>query len=83
MKDDAIAMFLQKFVYYVNNISVVDTLFQASFTRVADAGKPFSKCGKCNRYMKYIDLRPMRLYCFTCEVSYFILQLKFAFKGNI
>ena len=61
-------MFHQKFVYYVSNIVFVDNLFEASFTTIANAGKPFSKCGKCNRYMKYIDIRPMRLYCPTCEV---------------
>lgn len=26
-----------------------------------------SKCGKCNRYMKFIASRPSRLYCQTCE----------------
>ena len=31
------------------------------------AGKVLSKCGKCARYMKLISIRPMRLYCPTCE----------------
>ena len=25
------------------------------------------KCGKCLRYMKLISIRPMRMYCPTCE----------------
>lgn len=41
-------------------------------------GRPFSKCGKCRRYMKYISLRPSRLYCNTCEEVYSLPQ-----GGNI
>ena len=33
----------------------------------AHAGKVLSKCGKCLRYMKLISVRPMRIYCPTCE----------------
>ncbi len=32
-----------------------------------NAGKVIGKCGKCLRYMKLISIRPMRLYCPTCE----------------
>ena len=34
---------------------------------IAHAGKVLSKCGKCLRYMKLISVRPMRIYCPTCE----------------
>lgn len=30
---------------------------QASFTSLSKTGKPLSKCGKCNRYIKYISAR--------------------------
>ena len=33
----------------------------------AHAGKVLSRCGKCLRYMKLISVRPMRIYCPTCE----------------
>lgn len=37
-------------------------------------GKPFSKCGKCKRYMKYIAARPSRLFCTICEDVYTLPQ---------
>ena len=37
-------------------------------------GKPLSKCGKCLRYLKYINARPQRLYCQTCEELYNVPQ---------
>lgn len=45
----------------------MDALFEAQFSPLADSGKPLSKCGKCLRYMKYIAMRPSRLYCPSCE----------------
>lgn len=30
---------------------------QASFTSLSKTGKPLSKCGKCLRYIKYINAR--------------------------
>lgn len=38
------------------------------------SGKPFGKCGNCHRYMKYISVRPARLYCPTCEDVYPVPQ---------
>ena len=32
------------------------------------------KCGKCSRYMRYIPLKPQRLYCATCEETYQLPQ---------
>jgi DNA topoisomerase-3 len=48
----------------------MDQLFEATFSPIASSGKPFSKCGKCRRYMHYIDLRPPRLHCRTCNETY-------------
>lgn len=30
----------------------MDSLFEASFSPLAQTGKPLSKCGKCKRFMK-------------------------------
>ena len=38
-----------------------------SMSATAHAGKVLSKCGKCLRYMKLISVRPMRIYCPSCE----------------
>lgn len=59
--------FAAKFAYFVAQIEIMDTLFEAQFSPLADSGKPLSKCGKCLRYMKYIAMRPSRLYCPSCE----------------
>uniref|UniRef100_A0A915M5C6 DNA topoisomerase n=1 Tax=Meloidogyne javanica TaxID=6303 RepID=A0A915M5C6_MELJA len=41
-----------------------------SFKTLVESGKPFSKCGKCRRYMKLVEARPQRLYCPTCQEQY-------------
>ena len=54
-------------------------LFESHFSSVErTTGKNLSKCGKCRRYMKYIPLRPPRMYCVTCEETY-----KLPDKGKI
>ena len=62
--------FKSKFSYFTNNIERMNSLFEASFSPLAATGKFISKCGKCLRYMRYISLRPQRLYCQTCEATY-------------
>ncbi|GBG76124.1 hypothetical protein CBR_g21873 [Chara braunii] len=52
----------------------MDSLFESQFSPLAASGKPLSKCGKCMRYMKYIPLRPSRLFCPTCEDVYLLPQ---------
>jgi DNA topoisomerase-3 len=69
----SLMVFKSKFDYFVANINLMDSLFQASFSKLTDMEvntrvKP--KCGLCNRYMKYINLKPHRLYCSTCEQVY-------------
>ena len=41
--------------------------WQATFTSLATSGKRLSKCGICHGTMTYINTRPSRLYCDTCE----------------
>ena len=62
-------VFEKKFCYFKDHIDRMDTLFGSKFERVDDAGKPFSRCGKCGMYMKLIEQRPRRLYCGTCKVG--------------
>lgn len=45
----------------------MDELFEVSFSPLSSSGKPFSKCGKCRRYMHLINLRPVRLHCRNCN----------------
>lgn len=66
--------FRQKFLYFVDHIAKMDSLFEASFSPLSSTGKVLSKCGKCNRYMKLIPSRPSRLYCSTCEEVYAMPQ---------
>jgi DNA topoisomerase-3 len=65
--------FLEKYDHFVSSISKIDELFEASFSSLGDVQvntrlKP--KCGKCERFMKYIDAKPHRLYCVNCEEVY-------------
>ena len=60
-------IFKLKFAYFVSNIAGMDSLFEVSFSSLADSGKPLSRCGKCRRYMKHIQAKPSRLYCQTCD----------------
>jgi len=52
----AIKIFKLKFMYFVKNIDSMDALFQVSFSPLAESGKAHSRCGKCRRYMKYIQV---------------------------
>jgi hypothetical protein len=36
-------LFKAKFLYFVQNVSGMDELFEASFSKSADSGKPFSR----------------------------------------
>lgn len=66
----ATEIFRLKFQFFVQNICVMDLLFEASFASIADSGKAFSRCGKCRRYMKYIQTKPARLHCTQCDDTY-------------
>lgn len=56
----------------------MDQLFEATFSPLSSSGKPFSKCGKCKRYMHLINLRPARLHCRNCNETYALPSM-----GNI
>lgn len=38
----------------------MDELMEVSFSPIAASGKPLSRCGKCHRFMKYIQVSKVR-----------------------
>ena len=70
----ALSIFTRKFVYFVQTVTSMDELFEVSFTPLKDTGKPLSRCGKCNRYMKLINAKPTRLHCAQCDETYSLPQ---------
>lgn len=52
----------------------MDELFEVLFIFFKDIGKFLLRCGKCNRYMKYINVKLIRLYCVQCDEIYSFLQ---------
>lgn len=66
----AIEIFRMKFQYFVMNIENMDSLFEANFAPIAESGRAYSRCGKCRRYMKYIQTKPARLHCSQCDETY-------------
>lgn len=70
VKNHALENFRLKFIYFVEKILLVDSLFEDSFTTLADSGKPFSRCGKCRRFMKLVASKPQRLHCPHCQDTY-------------
>ena len=71
---ETIAMYKAKFKFFSDHINLMDELFSVSFTTLAESGKPFSKCGKCRRFMKYVPQRPQRLFCNNCNQTYSLPQ---------
>lgn len=53
---NAVELYRWKFLYFVQNIEAMDALFEGQFSPLAESGKAFSRCGKCRRYMKYIEV---------------------------
>lgn len=75
---DELDLFRNKFKDFTQKIEKMDQLFEVTFSPLDTSGKPFSKCGKCRRYMHYIPLRPPRLHCRTCNETYALPS-----QGNI
>jgi DNA topoisomerase III len=70
----AMRIFEQKFHFFVQNITLMDSLFEDSFSPLSAMGKPMSRCGKCRRYMKLVQCKPQRLYCENCKDTYNLPQ---------
>ncbi|XP_062446294.1 DNA topoisomerase 3-beta-1 isoform X2 [Rhea pennata] len=67
-------IFKRKFHYFVDSIAGMDELMEVSFSPLAATGKPLSRCGKCHRFMKYIQAKPSRLHCSHCDDTYSLPQ---------
>ena len=67
-------IFRRKFAYFEKNIGLMDELFESTFSPLAATGKPLSRCGKCNRYMKLIMTKPSRMHCPHCDDTYNLPQ---------
>uniref|UniRef100_A0AAQ4RS33 DNA topoisomerase n=1 Tax=Gasterosteus aculeatus aculeatus TaxID=481459 RepID=A0AAQ4RS33_GASAC len=67
-------IFKRKFHYFVDSIPSMDELMEVSFSPIAASGKPLSRCGKCRRFMKYIQAKPSRLHCSHCDETYSLPQ---------
>ena len=70
----ATTVFAAKFRYFVAQVSLMDALFEATFSPLTASGKPISRCGKCRRYMSLITSKPQRLHCATCNETYSLPQ---------
>lgn len=68
---DEVNLFRNKFMEFTDKIEKMDQLFEVTFSPLDSSGKPFSKCGKCRRYMHYIPLR------------YALIRLKIGLRGYI
>ncbi|XP_041957877.1 DNA topoisomerase 3-beta-1 isoform X2 [Alosa sapidissima] len=68
-------IFKRKFHYFVDSIAGMDELMEVSFSPIAASGKPLSRCGKCHRFMKYIQAKPSRLHCSHCDDTYSLPQM--------
>ena len=44
----------RKFKFFEESILLMDELFEVNFTLLSKTGKNLSRCGKCNRYLKYV-----------------------------
>uniref|UniRef100_A0A8C5EUX9 DNA topoisomerase n=1 Tax=Gouania willdenowi TaxID=441366 RepID=A0A8C5EUX9_GOUWI len=67
-------IFRRKFHFFVDSITGMDELMEVSFSPIAASGKPLSRCGKCHRFMKYIQTKPSRLHCSHCDETYSLPQ---------
>uniref|UniRef100_A0A4W3H8Y5 DNA topoisomerase n=1 Tax=Callorhinchus milii TaxID=7868 RepID=A0A4W3H8Y5_CALMI len=72
--EHALNIFKRKFHYFVDSIAGMDELMEVSFSPIAETGKPLSRCGKCHRFMKYIQAKPSRMHCSHCDETYSLPQ---------
>jgi uncharacterized protein with PIN domain len=71
----SLGVFRAKFANFVASISLMEELFEASFTQMQSSqSRPLSRCGRCRRYMQFISVKPQRLYCPTCEDAWSLPQ---------
>ncbi|GIQ81269.1 DNA topoisomerase, type IA [Kipferlia bialata] len=71
---ETLSHFHQRFRRFVGSVSLMDALFEVSFDPIASAGRVFSRCGDCHRYMRFIGHKPQRLHCATCDRTHSLPQ---------
>jgi len=67
--DEAIKIFKQKFINFTEKFHHLDNMLSKQFgtnEQTLEQSKPFSKCGDCRKYMKYM-VKASKLYCETCK----------------
>lgn len=75
----ALGQFFAKYKFFTEKINFMDELFGATFSKISQTdGRPFTRCGKCNRFMTLIETKPVRLYCNNCQEAFSLPQ-----NGNI
>lgn len=54
----SLEVFYNKFLYFQRKIGNMDALFEANFSTITTTAPKFrSKCGKCKRFMNFLDLK--------------------------
>lgn len=67
-------IFRRKFQYFVRSIEGMDQLFEVNFSSLKASGKALSRCGKCRRYMRYIQVGLSALTFFFMKTFGIIIQ---------
>ena len=70
--EHVLAQMFDKFNHFAANIGAMDALFGASFSHASTESTPYSKCGRCSRYLRLVGAsgRIQRLHCPIEEVVY-------------
>ena len=67
--------YIFKFLYFISKLYKMNDLFQGHFSSIEQtSGRLLSRCGLCDKYMKYISLKPARLHCLNCDMIYQVPQ---------
>lgn len=70
----ALSIFKAKFAYFSAHIEAMNALFASVYDPLSATGRLLSRCGKCRRYMRYLHLKPQRLFCPQCNDTYALPQ---------
>ena len=69
LADRDLYMFSAKFVYFIDNINIMDVLFGSLFLQLQDVGKPFTRCGSTRHYLQFIAGPLPQLYNKSTETN--------------
>lgn len=60
----------------------MNSLFEVSFTTLAETGQFLSRCGNCFHYLRFVKQKPQRLYCVECNQVYISLKNRYNLPQN-